>query len=412
MSVNTIVQVMRLGSPTEPLDGEIQPLDYTTLEFPVEDAAIADITMSPDCSAQVIGVNEEQGSVDVFSAIPVNSGMGQEYIAVSTATSSFSDKHRDSSIDIIAAHDNTSVEINFFVNAVVVEANRNVFSTGSATHHQTFLNKYQTLTITSPEDLTGTRIIASSGLSVFSGHECGHIGVDSEKGQIECNHLVEQMPPTSLWGTEYIVTPFLGRTGESLVKIVAARDGTEVSTNCMKTGGQPVSSTVEVIDARKSHEFHLHRDTYCKINSSNPILVTHFNTARGNEDIGASSMVLVPDVEKPLRNISFMSFDTEDHKFHHFMTFVIKGSHPDGAVLLDGSPIVLGETAHELVDFGLGEMFLVVRMSLKEGYHHLQHKMFGRLFGLIVYGFTRNTAYSYSMGYHQGMLAAFFSMYV
>ena len=126
--------------------------------------------------------------------------------------------------------------------------------------------------------------------------------------------------------------------------------------------------------------------------------------ARDNEDIGARFMLLVPDVHKSLGNVSFISIDTVDHSFHHFVTVVIKGRYLGTPVMIDGSPIEQEDTSHQVLDFGSNLTYLVIRMSVDED-HHIQHSMLGRLFGLMVYGFTRDASYGYSMGYHQGMVS-------
>ena len=398
--VHTLGQVKKLGSPTEPLDREIEALNYTTMKLSADGSEIGEIKTSPDVASEVIGVNEEYGSMDAFSTIPIPADSPHEYIAVSIATNPFYIGKLNGIILIIGSKDNTAVEIVLSVDAVI-EHNGTKLTQGKGTTYNATVNKNQKLLVSSGGDLTGTRIASSSGLSVFSGHECGVIPIDNIHAG--CDHLVEQIPPTSIWGTEYILSPFLGRTAGSLVKIVAVEDNTLINIQCTD-GGETMTNKIATIGTNESHNFVHQRSSYCRVSSNQPILVAQFSMARNNEAIGAPFMLLVPDIDKSLRNVSFISIDTTDHRFHHFATFIIAGDHLDTSVLIDGSPTVLEDTSHQVLDFGSNKTYLVIRMSVGEGYHHLQHGMFGRIFGLMVYGFTRDASYGYSMGYHQGMM--------
>ena len=59
----------------------------------------------------------------------------------------------------------------------------------------------------SDRDYTGTRITTDKAVAVFSGHECGSVGV----GSTTCDHLVVGVPPVSSLGTLFIVPPIIGK---------------------------------------------------------------------------------------------------------------------------------------------------------------------------------------------------------
>ena len=376
----------------------MEALNFTTLKIPPNSASIAKIQISPDTSAEVIGVNEEYASADTFASIPVTVGTSQEYFAVSIATNSFFAGRLNGVIHIIASSNKTTIKISLIVDATVDKGGR-ISKQSGGTSYQTVLNQGERLSIASGDDLTGTRITSSFGVSVYSGHECAFVPVsDLQSG---CDHLVEQMPPTSVWGTEYIVTPFFNRNCRSHVKIVAAQPSTSVSIQCVD--GQLKTRSV-VLGMGESYNFTLKSNVNCRIVSSYPILVAHFTPARGSDFVGAPFMLLVPDARKSLGNTSFLSTGTTYHRLQHYVTFIVKeiSDLSNASVLLDGSPVVPKKVNCESLEFGSGEMFLVVHMSVGEGYHRLQHDMFGQVFGLLVYGFTRDASYGYSMGYHQG----------
>ena len=58
-----------------------------------------------------------------------------------------------------------------------------------------------------PEDITGLYLMADRPIVVYSGHQCGNIPIDTRY----CDPLLQQVPPLSLVGTEYIMGPIMQR---------------------------------------------------------------------------------------------------------------------------------------------------------------------------------------------------------
>lgn len=64
-------------------------------------------------------------------------------------------------------------------------------------------------------DLTGTHIISSAPVAVFAGTtwtSVGHV--------IMGDHMIEQVPPTSTWGGEFVVIPVANRTSGDVVRVL------------------------------------------------------------------------------------------------------------------------------------------------------------------------------------------------
>ena len=76
-------------------------------------------------------------------------------------------------------------------------------------------------------DLTGTEILSSQPVAVMAGHQCVNVPV----GTTACDHLVEQVPPTSTWGTSFLTVPLATRTAGDRFRIMAAADSTTVRIN-------------------------------------------------------------------------------------------------------------------------------------------------------------------------------------
>ena len=122
---------------------------------------------------------------------------------------------RNSAILIIGTEDSTIMKLTTTqpVNVNVGEGTTNVFPDVEYTFE---LNKFQTVYIATFTDLTGTKIITDKPASVFSGHECVLVP-GSTAG---CDHIVEQIPPTAVWGNVFYISPLLTRRSYT-IKVLA-----------------------------------------------------------------------------------------------------------------------------------------------------------------------------------------------
>ena len=397
---------MNASDDTEIVETELNPHNYTTFSFSPAHKQIAQITVDNDDVTEIIGCNEELGSMDAFAAIPVSSLINttEEYFAVTVGTSSHYGTAIEGLVLIVGSDEDTLVKVEVHL-ACHAEVNGVVTKLSPGSTHTFVIDKLDTILVTSSRDLTGTRVTANKPLTVYSGHECAFLPKESAS----CDHLVEQIPPVRLWGKEYVLSPFLQRRSGDLVKIVAARENTEVVTRCVDSRNNNCArSPVETLIALgtgQSHEFLLGSSEFCHVSAIEPILVTQFSLNSQNENIGGPFMLLVPDVNKPVNNVSFISIDTYWHRFHHFISFVVKAEFSEiQRIYLDDNRVRLTDTAYQVLEFGRGLTFISVRTSVGPGYHHLRHNNHGKLFALLVYGFARDVSYGYSLGYHQGEL--------
>ena len=399
-----IAASVKMSGEAESVETELNPHKYTTFSISSAHKQVAEVTVNKDDISEMIGCNEELGSMDAFAAIPVASKINspEEYFAISVGTSSDYAGALEGLVLIVGSDENTVVVIVVIV-AALAELNGAVTKMNSGTAHTFVMNKLETILVTSSHDLTGTRVTANKPLTVYSGHECGFIPRDSAS----CDHLVEQIPPVRLLGKEYVLTPFLQRRSGDLVKIVAARENTEIVTRCVNSTsssfGQHLVETLITLETGESHEFLLGPTEFCHVSASEPVLVAQFSLNKQNEDIGGPFMLLVPDSSKPLEYVSFISINTDQHRLHHFISFVIKAQFWElQRIYLDESRVQLTDTAYQVLEFGRGLTFVNVRMSVSPGYHYFRHSNYKKLFAMMVYGFAKDVSYGYSLGYHQG----------
>ncbi|CAO2626242.1 IgGFc-binding protein [Lemmus lemmus] len=96
----------------------------------------------------------------------------------------------------------------------------------AVTFHNTFhpagsivnvtLEPYEVAQLQSTADLSGSRVTASSPVAVLSGHSCA-------QKHTNCNHVVEQLLPTSAWGTQCVVPPLAFQSRYDLAYVVASQ---------------------------------------------------------------------------------------------------------------------------------------------------------------------------------------------
>lgn len=125
-------------------------------------------------------------------------------------------------------------------------------------------------TASASADLSGTRIQSSKPVVVIGGHQCGNVPVGADF----CDHVAEEIPPTSEWGKEAVVAPLAGKAGGDVVRVVGSVDGTSLTWD-PPLGGAPSSlDRGQVLELSAVTSAHVVRATA-------PILVAQYAT--GNQ---------------------------------------------------------------------------------------------------------------------------------
>ena len=230
----------------------------------------------------VIGQSNAQDTIDTFLAVPLRKLCLSEYVyyPFSVATQA----RADGSIAIVGTEDMTKVTINVPFNAKVSKNSK----TGWKKHRSGtyMINKLQTIYVsTYLKDLTGTKIIADKPLSVISGHECAFLPY----GTWACDHLVEQVLPTALWGTKYYVAPLASRKSYTL-KIIAAQNDTNLQLVCNGT-----QRNFKIDEGKILQQVYSNQE-YCAIHSDKKISVVQLSHGAREDNAGDPMMTLIPAV--------------------------------------------------------------------------------------------------------------------
>lgn len=297
--------------------------------------------------------NEEIHSVEGYTAYPcTHLPTVSEYIyyAVSTPRSSISRtggyREPHSTFLIVACEDDTLVTIT--PTQQIQNPNSPSRNVGPGENVTVLLNALQTLLIEHLNDLTGSRVVSSAPISFISGHECGNIPYNLR----ECDHLVEQLPPTVTWGKEFFIASTSGRTAPDTVKIISSHDNATVLGYCGRTGGSGSGRklSVHIQYAGGASNITLIQGESCHIIADNPVLVIQYTPGRyaelerGIDSTGDPFMLFVPSVSHYLNEVLFSTaqgFDFTALSFKNYLNLFV----PESPEMFNSSNIQInGET--------------------------------------------------------------------
>ncbi len=249
-------------------------------------------------------------------------------------------------------------------------------------------------------DLTGSRVVSSKPVAVFSGHFRALIPAMGT-GSRDC--LIEQMPPVETWGKNAVVAPYPAPGGRGVdlgdfIRILAANNNTQLVIN---------NVTVATLNAGQFYEVPLR--TALAVTATDRILVAGFKqSASGNGGNGDPFMAVIPPAEQFLTRYRFVSVQgkqstngggvgnqTSDAFTEHYVSIVIPTNKISG-VVLDGSSInpsafsTVG-TVSTLATTG----FSYATIAISEGVHSIRADT---TFGITALGYGSANSYGYTAG--------------
>jgi len=152
----------------------------------------------------------------------------------------------------------------------------------------------QTLYISSLDDLTGSRVVSDKPIALISRHERGPL----PNNVLFCDQLVEQIPPTSTWGRQFITTSIATRTQYDMLKVVASRDGTVFNGHCTSSGDQLLTPVRTNLAGGEVAELQISSNQSCYFEASNPVLLVQFSVSSNVDGVTNADpfMVIIPPV--------------------------------------------------------------------------------------------------------------------
>ena len=348
----------------------------------------------------VFGLNDEHHSTDAFTALPCShlpSISSYEYYAVSVPPTPVIESSAHSAFLIVACSDSTTVSIT--PTQTISHPYIPNLTIRAGTTFSVQLQERQTLYVQDMEDLTGSKVVSSAPISFFTGHECGNVPA----GTPECDHLVEQIPPTATWGNRFLVGPTATRRSQDLIRVIAAEDNTSGNVTCVCTasGCDNESFTLSLTQAGKFMEFNVSTNTYCSLETDKPVLAVQF-TAGGSADgvsHGDPFMVIVPAVKQYLDITTFTAIT--GHAYTHYANlFVPAGFDPSG-VMIDSLPTDRDSEPWVTIPCTITSHMTcggyAKQVSISGGVNSIWNSKGGPV-GVTVYGFSYLESYAFTGG--------------
>ena len=278
----------------------------------------------------VIGQNLRDYSADVFLCLPVANLCVDEYVFYGISvpmTTRDNTESFNSSILVVGTEDNTTMKLTVTQPVTITVSNSTVDLTAGI-QYSFVINRLQTVLIGSVDDLTGTKIVTDKPASVLSGHEWACVPANIGR----CDHLIEQVPPTTLWGRIYYTAPLATRTSYT-IKVLAAYNSTVVDIYC--------DNTVESYSISEGESFTkaLSLQEYCAINSSKVVLVVQLSHGRDDnrDGNGDPMMTLVPAINQYSNKFKFSKLQGRSGFTHHVNIIVLTQYYqPDMIYLISG----------------------------------------------------------------------------
>ena len=312
----------------------------------------------------VYGLNQEPFTTDAYLGLPVDA-LGTSYTVLAWGPGISG----GSEFSVVATQDETTVTITPSVDAqghlagipfnITLDKGR----------------QYQLGAASGNLDLTGTRVAADKPVAVFAGHQCANI---PSTGYSACDHVVEQMPPESAWGTSFLTVPLKTRSGGDTFEVVAIQAGTEVRVN---------GTLVATLGAGQRYSQIISGQG--QIESTKPILVAQYaNSSSFDNAVSDPFEMIVPPKEQYQKSYTVT---TPASGFSGNFVNIIAPAASVGAIKVDGT-IVPAASFTPIGTTG----FSGAQVTIAAGSHTVTGN--GQPFGVFTYGFGNYDSYGYAGG--------------
>ena len=317
-------------------------------------------------SITVHGLQDVFDKGEGFLGLPVDV-LGKDYI-VPTYPPVVS-----SIVQVVAKEDNTSV----YIKLRLPDGGRVEYGHNKYYYNGDFINvtlhDLEVFQVQGDSDLSGTSVTSSKAIAVFSGNDCAMV----PSHMAPCNHLVEQIPPISVWGRDFITSPTPHpASGEDEFHVLASKDNTNVHVDWQFK---------KKLSKGETYKIQAPWNTSLQISTSNPSLVVQYTSGAGSP-----SMSIMPPRQWASNDYTVYVAKGVDG----YMNVVIDTSLRSG--LRVKSPMDSVLRSWQTLAGGLSQVSLHFSQS---GTYYVYHDNPLANFTAVVYGMTSNKMYSFPAGF-------------
>ena len=315
----------------------------------------------------VYGLNRQQFTTDAYLALPADV-LGTQYINLGYSNT-------------LSGLDGTQLAVVGTVNGTVVTITPSVTADShpAGVPYTVTLNQGQTYLLRSTAlsntvDLSGSIISSTAPIAVFGGHKCANV----PHNHSACDHLVEQLPPTTVWGKQFVSVPLKTRLNGDTFRFLASVNNTQVRVN---------GTLVATLNRGQFHERIIAGSA--QIIATEPILVAQYSNSSTYDGVTSDPfMMLIPPFEQFLGSYTVTTPATG---FSGNYINVVAPTAAVGTVRLDG---VLVPAASFTAIGSSG--FSGAQLTVGLGVHQLTGGSYA--IGAFVYGFDSFDSYGYPGG--------------
>ena len=333
----------------------------------------------------VIGQTQRKFTTETFFAIPLTrSSTNKEFVYYGISAPVGRDGYQGA-ILVVGTKDNTTMKLTVSQTATT----NSTVSLFAGIEYSFVINRLQTFYIRSLQDMSGTKIVTDKEVSVFSGHECTQVPFNIGG----CDVLVEQVPPTTSWGTDFYIAPFATKRSY-MVKIIGSQNSTVIDIYCNNL------KESHTINEGEHYSKTVSQQEYCAIHSNKGIMVVQFNLGQNVESTSGDPMIIVlPNTFQYSSNFSTTTIRNTTSSYTHYISIIVLAQyyHPDHIHSIAGGRNVSLDT----------QVWVPIRVnniteaygtyiSITEGGAKIIHSNKSALMTVTVYGFTVLEGYGHT----------------
>ena len=346
----------------------------------------------------VIGQNLHPISSDTFLCLPVKNLCLTEYVYYGISVEGMSKSSNFtimSSILVVGTKNFTVVKLVATkpLNITINRSDPVILTAGM--QNSSMINRFDTKYIESINDLTGIKIVTNQPVSVLSGHRCGKIPFNVS----QCDHLVEQVPPATLWGRVYYTAPLATRRSYT-VKVLAAYNSTTVDVYCNNTKkSYNISEGESINETLSMHE-------YCAIKSTKEVLVAQFSHGYFDDKHGSRNgdpmMTLVPATNQYSNKFKLSTLEVPSNFTHYINIIVLAEYYQCDMIYLTSGGVNRSLNMSQWTPIMLRNITeaYALQVNISKGVSEVFHCNTSALIATSVYGFANFSAYGHPGGYN------------